>query len=251
MKSAELPVFRNYSGADVKSRHLVILLSGFFLIFLLGSPSNTYAQKYAERISAKSGLGVARHTWRPYGSDYIKIEGESIIRPYFSVNFDSELIKKLKLRNGLSYKVKGTKNIKTRNLNYQPHHSWPDLPNPQYIISNYAYDVLSVSGSLLFFPTNVSEGGIYLSTGFGVDYVISKKPKVHVFFPYKVDRHFDERHYKRATLFLSLGAGFLLAKNLSLEFDYAPSITRSLNVRQMHINESFFSISLVMSGRNE
>lgn len=250
-KSADLPAIRNYSGLERKSRHFVFLLSGLFLILSLGSPANTFAQKFAEMLSAKAGLGIANHTWRPYGSDYLKIKGESIYRPYMSINFDSELTNKFKLRKGLSYKMKGTNNIRTRNPKYNPYHSWPYLPNPYYITTNYAYDVLSASGSLLFFPFNHSEGGIYFSTGFGVDYIVSKKPKVHDFFPYKVDIYFDDRDYKRATMFGSLGFGLMLAKDIYLEFEYAPSITRSLNVRQMHISESFFCISLVISGRNE
>jgi hypothetical protein len=242
---------KNCSDHKQSFERLVLSLFTTILIFLFISPQHLFAQKFAEMLSAKAGLGIAKHTWRPYGSDYLKIKGESIYRPYMSISFDSELTNKFKLRKGLSYKMKGTNNIRTRNPGYNPHHSWPFLPNPYYITIDYAYDVLSASGSLLFFPFNHSEGGIYFSTGFGVDYIVSKKPKVHDFFPYKVDIYFDDRDYKRATMFGSLGVGLMLAKDVYLEFEYAPSITRSLNVRQMHINESFFSISLVISGRNE
>jgi hypothetical protein len=92
-KAKSISWTKNCSDYKRNSENLVLSLFATILIFLFISPQLLSAQKLAERLSVKTGLGIANHTWRPYGSDYLKIKGESIKRPYLSVCFDSGIIK--------------------------------------------------------------------------------------------------------------------------------------------------------------
>jgi len=187
-----------------------------------------------KKISVRAGLGIANQTWRPYGSELLKIKGEPIISPYFSFSHNSDLTGKFLFRSGITFKMKGTRDLKTRGA-----------------ITSYARPVMAAHGTLLFYPHKHSAGGPFLSGGLGVDYGFREKPKVREAFPYAVEIYFDNTDYRRMSAFASFGAGFGFGRGINFEFEYNYYLSKSLKVRQLHINDTFFSIFLLVQGLTE
>jgi hypothetical protein len=219
------------------------LLPTAVLFLLLSFPGSITGQEVSNGLEVRVGIGVANQKWKPYDSKELMIKGETQKNPFLSIAYVSKIHRLLAVRTGMAVKWKGTQNIETPNHSYQSS-SFYKPPSPR-VYTSYLQPALSAMGTFMFFPYGHANGGLYLSSGLSVDYLLGKKPMVHEVFPYNVTVHFDENDYRRMTAVATFGVGFELVRNLFLEFEYATDLTHCLNVRQMQIKDSFYSFSLV------
>jgi hypothetical protein len=217
-------------------------LTGLFFCLLpaliLTFPNPVQAQLSPKSINMRVGFSHANQIYKLYGSNDLKGSGDPVKGATISLAYNSVLSNKFILNSGLNYKSKGVwRNRYSRN-------------SAAMAISPYRTDALSTSWKLMFFPYDHSNGVMYLGSGVGLDCMLAKKPKIHERFPYNVEVYFDQNDFRRVTMFASVCAGLMIfGDGAYIEFEYAPVITRNLNVRQLQIRDTFWSVSLVVYGR--
>ncbi len=189
------------------------------------------------------GWSFAKQQWIPYGASSLAIKGKPVKFPMLSFSVLNELTNNLVWSYGVGIKRKGVSSIKTRDLPPDYFYGYPI--KYQYI--SYYMATLSAHSTLRYYIKGPPNGGLYIGSGLGLDYLVSKKlPQVHTAFPYDVAVYFDDRDYRRLAAYLTLTGGFALGEQVYIGFEYAPFFTKSMKVRQMHIKDSFFMFGLVL-----
>lgn len=212
-----------------------VFLSIVVIVFLVHF--QLAGQSFDQTICLRAGVGFANQAWKPFGASFMKGNGKSIVNPYVALYYQFQVSKMFAIRSGFEMKANGIRDLTFPKINGA-------LNRGNWVNTQLNY--LTASGTFILFDYPNPKHPHYLGLGLGLEYLLNKKPEVNNQFPLYLDTYFDGNDYRSLNLVANLSFGLAISKYSFIEFAYTPSITRSLNVRQLKIRNSFFSVSLIM-----